>query len=80
MAQHSKKPLNNEAQRSPMLSEDFKFISLLVAGTLVLLGAGLFLISGVGGGLAVAGGILLVLAGLAVGLFTLYVVNYKHGR
>ena len=80
MAQHPKKYSNNEVQRSPLLSENFKFAAILITGTLVLLGAGLFLIIGVGGGLAVVGGILLLLAGLAAGLFTLYATTYKHGR
>lgn len=80
MAQHLKKPSNNQVQHSPLLSENFKFAFILVTGTLVLLGTGLFLIIGVGGGLAVVGGILLLLAGIAAGLFTLYATTYKHGR
>jgi hypothetical protein len=79
-AQHPKKLSNNQVQHSPLLSENFKFAAILVTGTLMLLGAGLFLIIGIGGGLAVVGGILLMLAGLAAGLFTLYAITYKHGR
>lgn len=72
--------LVSQPQRTPSLSENAKFISIFIAGTLLLLAAGLFLTFGVGGWLAVTGGVVLLLAGLAASLFTLYIATYKHGR
>jgi hypothetical protein len=59
------------------MSEDAQLILVSIIAALLLAG-GLFLAFGVGGWLAVTGGILLALVGMAVGLIVLYAFAYTH--
>lgn len=68
----------SNVHRSSALSEDTKFLILLLGGALLLVGGGLVLVFGVGGWLAVASGGALVLTGLCLGLFCLYVSLLGH--
>jgi hypothetical protein len=68
----------SKTDRSSALSEDTKFTILLLSGALLLIGGGVVLAFGVGGALAVTGGVVLMLAGLCLGLFCLYVSLLGH--
>lgn len=66
-------------RRAPAMSEDTKFSLWSIGITALLVAAGLTLALGSGAGLAVAGGIILVLLELGVGLICLYASAYgKH--
>ena len=69
LAKHSRRPSG--------MSEDAQLILVSIIAALLLAG-GLFLAFGVGGWLAVTGGILLALVGMAVGLIVLYAFAYTH--
>lgn len=60
------------SRRLPKISEDTKVITLGIALTLALIAGGILLLSTIAGWLATTGGVLLILAGIAVGLFLLY--------
>lgn len=67
------------ARRRPAvsMSEDAKFFGLIIGAVLLLLAGGLWLIAGVGGGLAVAGGVGLLLLALLGAAFGLFAAGFK---
>ena len=67
-----------QIQRSPSLSEGTELKLFGIGVPVLLVAAGLFLAIGVGGWLAITGGIVLVLAGVAICSLTLYL--YKFGN